>query len=343
MEKAFDRKLAEIHNDPNSKAFILADAKDPDLAWGVSSTGLKRNGPGGQPGDKTKQEFYEDIRTLVRQGMLDIMLTSISTMDRLSREERLFEDSPVTPAVRYNDTTDNWLARGAHYNEIRSIPFASSSVKQAVYGTLLPAEGQKPHVTLGLYSVTYNNNLEDDLRTLLAFKAFREEVEKEGVRYFLEVFDPNVKDCGIAPEALPGFINDHILRDLAGLPCASQPLFLKIVYHGPAALEELVTSDSNLVVGVLGGGSGTTYDAFKLISEIQKYGARAATFGRKIKNAEFPPLFVEMLRHIVDGDLTAEQAVKAYHSGLYKLGIAPARSLDQDEQLTASNLNYLAR
>ena len=36
----------------------------------------------------------------------------------------------------------------------------------------------------------------------------------------------------------------------------------------------------------LGGGAGTTYDAFKLIAEAQKYGARAALFGRKINNAE---------------------------------------------------------
>ena len=65
-------------------------------------------------------------------------------------------------------------------------------------------------------------------------------------------------------------------------------MFLKIVYHGPRAMEELVAYDPHLVVGILGGGAGTTYDAFKLIAEAQKYGARAALFGRKINSAEMP-------------------------------------------------------
>jgi hypothetical protein len=46
---------------------------------------------------------------------------------------------------------------------------------------------------LGLYSVTFVNELEQDRETLLAFKEFREEAERKKFRYFLEVFDPNVK------------------------------------------------------------------------------------------------------------------------------------------------------
>ena len=111
MEKSFDRKLAEIKADPNSKAFILVDAKDPDLAWGISSTGEKRVAGASTQAFKSKQEFYEDIRLLVNQAKLDVMLASISTMDVLARQEALFQSSPVTPAVRYNDTSDIWLAR----------------------------------------------------------------------------------------------------------------------------------------------------------------------------------------------------------------------------------------
>ena len=51
-------------------------------------------------------------------------------------------------------------------------------------------------------------------------------------------------------------------------------------------MEELVAYDPHLIVGILGGSAGTTYDAFKLIAEAQKYGARVALFGRKINNAE---------------------------------------------------------
>lgn len=44
-------------------------------------------------------------------------------------------------------------------------------------------------------------------------------------------------------------------------------MFLKIVYHGARAMEELVRYDPHLVVGILGGSAGTTYDAFKLLAE----------------------------------------------------------------------------
>jgi len=340
MEKSFDRKLTEIQTNPHSHAFILVDAKDPDMAWGISSTGETRLSGSAQPAFKSKQEFYEDIRQLVKQATLDMVLASISTMDVLARQEGLFLDSPVTPAVRYNDASDIWLPRGSSYAEMPSRPFASSNLRHAVYGTSQPAPGQKPHVDLGLYSLTFNDDLEHDLRTLEAFRLFREQVELEGVRYFLEFFDPNMAGA-VAADELPGYMNDQIVRSLAGVPLKSRPVFLKIVYHGPAALQELVCHDSSLVVGILGGSSGTTYDAFKLISEAQKYGARAATFGRKIKNAEHPLAFVEMLRHIVDGDLTPEQAVKSYHDALKTLKLKPWRTLEDDLQLTDKNLKYL--
>jgi hypothetical protein len=40
MQKSLDRKLAAIHADPSgSKEFILADAKDADMAFGIGSPG----------------------------------------------------------------------------------------------------------------------------------------------------------------------------------------------------------------------------------------------------------------------------------------------------------------
>jgi hypothetical protein len=123
--------------------------------------------------------------------------------------------------------------------------------------------------------VTFTNDLARDKVTLQAFKDFREEAERKKFRYFLEVFDPNV-NSGIPPEKLGEFINDNIVRTLAGVTEAGRPVFLKIVYHGPRLMEELAQYDPNLVVGVLGGSAGTTYDAFRLIHDAQKYGARVA-------------------------------------------------------------------
>src|SRR6185312_3736064 len=122
-----------------------------------------------------------------------------------------------------------------------------------------------------------------------------------------------------------------------------RPVFLKVVYHGPKAMEELVGYDPHLVVGILGGGAGTTYDAFKLIAEAQKYGARVALFGRKINNAECQLAFVQFLRLIVDGAITPEDAVRAYHAVLEKLNIPPQRSLADDLTLQTGVMSYGGR
>ena len=192
---------------------------------------------------------------------------------------------------------------------------------------------------LGLYSVTFNNNLERDLATLERFHAFREEAERKGFRYFLEVFDPNVKEA-VKAERLPGYINDMIARMLAGVAPAGRPLFLKMVYHGPKAMEELVRYDPHLVVGILGGSAGTTRDAFQLLHDAQKYGARVALFGRKINNAENQLAFVHFLRLIVERQLDPAEAVRAYHAVLCRLGIHPHRKLEDDLQLTDQAMSY---
>jgi hypothetical protein len=113
-----------------------------------------------------------------------------------------------------------------------------------------------------------------------------------------------------------------------------------MVYHGPKAMEELVQYDPHLVVGILGGSAGTTYDAFKLLSEAKKYGARVALYGRKINNAENQLAFVRFLRWIAEGDISAEEAVKAYHGVLQALGIKPLRPLADDLVLQTGVMSY---
>jgi hypothetical protein len=105
-------------------------------------------------------------------------------------------------------------------------------------------------------------------------------------------------------------------------------------------LEELVNYDPHLVVGVLGGSAGTTRDAFQLIHDVQKYGGRAALFGRKINQAENQLAFIEFLRHIVDGVIEPAEAVKAYHAVLGKLGLKPHRTLQDDLVLQGAATSY---
>ena len=153
------------------------------------------------------------------------------------------------------------------------------------------------------------------------------------------MFDPNI-DSGIPPEKLGEFINDQILRTLAGIAEAGRPDFLKIVYHGPRLMEEICQYDPNLVVGVLGGSAGTTYDAFRLLHDAKKHGARVALFGRKINNAEHQLAFIEFLRLIAEDTISPEEAVHAYHGVLQGKGITPNRSLEEDLELTQQSMRY---
>jgi hypothetical protein len=93
-----------------------------------------------------------------------------------------------------------------------------------------------------------------------------------------------------------------------------------------------------VVVGILGGVTSTTYDAYKLIAEGKKYGARVALFGRRIKGAESPLTFVDVLRNVADGLVSPEEGVKVYRDALDKLGIVPARRLEDDMVLFTPGL-----
>jgi hypothetical protein len=63
-------------------------------------------------------------------------------------------------------------------------------------------------------------------------------------------------------------------------------------------------------------------------------------FGRKINNAENQLAFIRFLRWIADGEITAEEAVKAYHGVLQQLGVRPHRSLDDDMKLQTNVMSY---
>jgi hypothetical protein len=139
-------------------------------------------------------------------------------------------------------------------------------------------------------------------------------------------------------EQIGEFINDCLLRCLAGVMKADRPQFLKIVYNGPKALEELASYDPNLVIGILGGGTGTTRDTFELLDQAERYGARVALFGRKINQAEAPLALLTFMRQVTDGTLSPEEAVRAYHGELQKLKLKPPRSLEEDRVVTEEPL-----
>jgi hypothetical protein len=341
MSKSLDEKLARILADPSCKDFILADAKDADMAFGLAAPGRSPEFHAGEGRFLTLAEYRQSMRDIVRQGLVDIMLMSASSSEVLTIQERLFDQSAVTPAVRANDTTDIWLAAGTgRYAAQPSQPFRTATIDHIMCGRMECADKQRGlGADLGLYSVTFNNDTDLDLRTLEAFKAFRLEAEAKGFRYFLEVFSPNA--CGEqAPQDIPRFVNDHIVRALAGVTRSGRPLFLKIPYYGPAAMEALAGYDRSLVVGILGGSAGTTFDAFHMIWEAKRHGARVALYGRKINTAEHQLTFIRYLRAVADDQLGPEEAVRAYHADLASLKIRPQRTLEDDLQRSDNATSY---
>ena len=318
--KSLDQKLARIragHYTP--KDFIIADAKDADMAFGLAAPGPARDNAGNFiPGFSTRATYFEAIRTMTRSGLVDIMLTSASAAEILV-SEGLYTHSDVTPAVRCNDTSDIWYPRGGRYGAEPSHPFRSARASQV-----------RQFADLGLYSVTFSNDVSRDLATLDAYSAFRAEVAPLGLRHFLEVFNPAF-DIGVPPTEMGHFVGDLITRTLAGVVSTEQPIFLKIVYNGREAMETLSAYDpERLVVGVLGGAKGTTRDAFELVSQAERSGARVALFGRKINLAQSPLDLVRLMRAVVERELPTDEAVKAYHGAMQTKGIKPVLSLPDD-------------
>lgn len=324
--KTLDSKLAALGVSPSSQDFIICYAADPDMGGGLRPT----VGQGISPG-----AWRDQMVEIVERGDVDILLASVSTMDHLARDRRLFSDSPVTAAIRANDTSDIWHVRGGSYAAHPSRPFATTTVQEAMYGTLTPSEGQEVDVPLGLWSITFNNDLDADERSLLRYRDFRAEAGAYGFRHFVEVFNPNVDPKLDGP--VGDYVNDCIARMLAGVPRASGPDFLKVVYNGPQALEDLVAG-LDIPVGVLGGPPSTTNDAFTLVQHVKRHGGRVALFGRRIKVADDPVLFTELLRRVADHDADPADTTREYHTRLADGGVTPRRTLEDDLVVTTPEL-----
>ena len=324
-----DEKLARIAADPSgTKEFVICDAKDSDMGFGLAHGGAMRARDGSQNGRlRGREMFLEQVRAIVEQDIVDLILLSVSNMDQLVTREKLFETSDIAVGIRANDTTDAWVLRNAGYREVPSMPFRTAEIGDCVSGE----NGRRADI--GLYSITFNNDAEADRQSLEAFRDFRRETVAASFPYFLEVFNPNVGK-GLSPEGMPFYVNDCIIRSLAAVPQSARPRFLKVVYNGPRAMEELAGYDPGLIVGVLGGGSGTTYDCLKLLHDAKKYGARIALFGRKINLAEDPLGMIRQMRLVADGDVSPAEAVKAYHAGLAEQKIVPFKPLEDDLRAT---------
>ena len=322
--KTLDDKLKNIRTDNYKPSdFIIADAKDADMGGGRRAPGFIREKNGlltNKPA--TYQSYLLKMEEMTKSEMVDVMLMSMTSAERLVNK-KIFDNNPVTPAVRLNDTTCIWgLLRNGDYTKHQSRPFATTQLRHAIQ-----------YVNLGLYSMTFNKDVDRDVYMLNKYREFRDEAEKIGMRHFLEVFNSAVIDLSI--EQMGEYVNDCILKTLAGQISKEKPLFLKIAYNGPKAMEELASYDpGNLVIGILGGGKGTSRDCFELLRQACKYGARVALFGRKVNLSENQITIIQTMRQVIQDDLESVEAVKLYHDKLQKINIKPDRDLEKDSELT---------
>src|ERR1051325_11798469 len=149
--KSLDAKLAEIKANPASRAFIIADAKDADMAFGVRAPGPRSylSGRGERParfspevwtraeyGYRNLPEFLDIIREVVHQRLIDIMLMSAYVTEQLTIKDGIFRDSPVTPAARANDATDVWAVRHGCYTAEPAQPFRTATIEQIHCGKI---------------------------------------------------------------------------------------------------------------------------------------------------------------------------------------------------------------
>ena len=322
--KALDNKLKNIRNSNYKPSdFIIADAKDADMGGGRRAPGYIRE-ENGKLTDKSASydSYLNKMEEMTKSEMVDVMLMSMTSAEKLVNKD-LFRNCQVTPAVRLNDTSCIWgMLRHGEYDKEESRPFSTTQLRHAIN-----------FVDLGLYSMTFNKNVDRDVLMLNKYRDFRDDAEKIGMRHFLEVFNSAVINLSI--EEMGQYVNDCILKTLAGQISKEKPLFLKIAYNGPKAMEELASYDpGNLVIGILGGGKGTSRDCFELLKQACKYGARVALFGRKVNLSENQLIIIETMRNVIENDLESDDAVKLYHDKLLKENIKPDRDISKDNELT---------
>ena len=322
--KTLDTKLKNIRSGNYKPSdFIIADAKDADMGGGRRAPGFIREENGKLTETPASYDSYlNKMKEMTKSQMVDVMLMSMTSAERLVNQN-VFDNSPVTPAVRLNDTSCIWgLLRHGEYDTHQSRPFATTQLRHAMN-----------FVDLGLYSMTFNKDVDRDVYMLNEYRNFRDNAEKIGMRHFLEVFNSAVINLSI--EEMGQYVNDCILKTLAGQISREKPLFLKIAYNGPKAMEELASYDpGNLVIGILGGGKGTSRDCFELLRQACKYGARVALFGRKVNLSENQLIIIETMRNVIENDLDSKDAVKLYHDKLLKENITPDRDISKDSELT---------
>ncbi|MBI5835114.1 MAG: hypothetical protein HZB16_22645 [Armatimonadetes bacterium] len=296
-DRVFD-KLARPDSLAQSPIFVFAG--DAQAAGGLR--GLGATGAAAQRHHRKRPEFLELCRELSLDGAIDGCLMTPADAETLAVDERFFDRIDVTPLVRTNAETWIWSPRHGAYNRAVSRPFQTVPLRDAGFCRDLICQVQDFNIRLGLYSITLNNEVEADLRTLETYLAYAHEVGKTpGFDHFLEVFLPNMPQHGMSSEQMGEYVADNIVRTMSYLRRHERPLFIKTAYTTASVWRELCSFDPTLIIGALGGPRTDARGTLELVRNVVVNGGRIILFGRAVFEDEHPRAICQAIRRVLDG------------------------------------------
>lgn len=304
-------KLADPALLAREPVFIFAG--DAQAAGGLRGLGSLGHGPTARP--RTRPDFLQLCRELSQSGTIDGCLMTPADAEVLAVEERFFENLPVTPLVRLNAETMIWNPRHGSYRTAPSRPFVTVQPTDARFCRDLICQTQEFNIRLGLYSITLNNNVDDDLRTLEAYLTYARECGRTpGFDHFLEVFLPNLPQYGLSTEEIGEYVADSIVRTMSYLRRHERPRFIKTAFTTAAVWRELCSFDPSLPIGALGGARTDARGTLELAHNVITNGGRLILFGRAVFEDPAPIAICRALRRVLNG----ESPVTAYED--YRAG-----------------------
>ncbi len=309
-----DRVFDKLANPKQlKKSPILVFAADASVAYGITGIGTERTPTQHY---RTRPEFLRLMRDVMKDEAIDGLLMTPADAEELAIEQKLFDDSPVTPIVRMNAETHIWSPRHGRYGRQTSLPFQTVPTAEAGrYCTEAMQCALDCKIKLGLYSITLNNDTEADARTTEQFLNFAWDCGKTpDFNYFLEVFLPNTQQPGMDKKQLGEYMADNIVRLMSYLRKHQRPAFIKTVYTVPEVWKALCEFDPTLIIGALGGSRVSARHTLQLAHDVTEHGGKVLLFGRAIFQEEDPKLMARMVRAVMDRELAVDHAHAQYQA-----------------------------
>ena len=198
-----------------------------------------------------------------------------------------------------------------------SLPFQTVQLDEARYCESLMGSATSCHVSLGLYSITLNNDVVADECTLNTYLRFAHDIgERQDFHHILEVFLPNVHLPGMDHQARGQYVADSIVRTMSYLRKLQRPLFIKTEYTGSSVWKELTAFDPTLVIGALGGARQSARKTLQLAHDVTEHGGHVILFGRTVFGEDCPRLIARALRAVLDRQQTPDEALREYQASL---------------------------